>query len=304
MSQPTLEEVPCNLCGSSRNQEVFNRPYKLDSAGDEGFAATTDEFQNYGRIVRCRDCGLVFTSPRPSAKDLIEGYSGCADESYAVESSSRSINGHLSLSTIKRFIKNGKLLEVGASTGYFLNAARVDFDVAGLEPSQWACQMARDRFRLDCYQETLEATERFAPGSLDVVVMIDVIEHLTDPKAAIKRAAQLLRPGGLLYLVTPDIDSASAWVLRGSWWGFRPAHIYYFSVATMRRLLGEAGFDVVLSKSFGRIFTWNYWASRLRHYPFWVYRSVLWLIGVLGLERKFLYLDTRDSMEICAVKRP
>jgi 2-polyprenyl-3-methyl-5-hydroxy-6-metoxy-1,4-benzoquinol methylase len=86
--------------------------------------------------------------------------------------------------------------------------------VAGLEPSQWACAQARERFRLDCYPETLEQSTRFAPASFDVVAMIDVIEHLSDPAAAIRRAAELLRPGGVLYLVTPDIDSLSAKVLR------------------------------------------------------------------------------------------
>lgn len=304
MTDDMLESVRCNLCGSDRCVTQFHRPYKLDTVSEcATYAATTDEFQAYGRIVRCRDCGLVYTNPRPKPGALLQGYVECVDDAYLAESSSRSINAHLSMNTLKRFVKSGKLLEVGASTGYFLNAARVDFEVAGLEPSAWACKIARERFKLDVYPESFDATTRFAPGSLDAIAMIDVIEHLPDPAAALKRAAELLKPGGMLYLVTPDVGSLSAKLLRGYWWGLRPAHIYYFDETTLRRLLEKAGFEVVLSKSFGRIFSWGYWASRLRHYPKPVYNAVRAFIRLLDIEDKLLYIDTRDSVEVCARKK-
>lgn len=295
--------MPCNVCGSSRSRLLYHRPYRAEGAAAD-FAATTDEFNAYGRVVRCLDCGFAYTNPRPNAAALVSGYVHCADEDYALESSSRSINAHFSLSTIKRFVKKGKLLEIGSAAGYFLNAARADFEVVGLEPSQFACREARERFRLDCHPETLEQSTRFAPGSFDVVAMIDVIEHLSDPASAVRRAAELLRPGGLLYLVTPDISSLSAKLLRSYWWGLRPAHIYYFDEGTLKTLLEKAGLETKLVKSFGRIFTLGYWASRLRNYPRPIHGLVSWAIERLDVADKFTYLDTRDSIELCAVKRP
>ncbi|MBI4376048.1 MAG: class I SAM-dependent methyltransferase [Elusimicrobia bacterium] len=303
MSLPLLEDVACNLCGSRGGRALFDRPYTARAEDSAVFAATTDEFQDYGRIVRCLDCGLVYTNPRPSAACLAEGYGACVDESYLAESSSRSINAHLSLRTIKRFVGSGRLLEIGCATGYFLNAARADFDVAGLDLSQWACEVARRRFRLDVYAEDFLRTTRFPAGSFDAIALIDVIEHLTDPKAALARAAEWLRPGGVLYLVTPDIGSLSARLLRGYWWGLRPAHIYYFDRSSMRRMLRDHGLEPVLVKSFGRIFSYAYWVSRLRHYPRPVHASVSAAVRWLDIGDKLLYLDTRDSMEICAVKR-
>lgn len=299
MAEPALESAPCPLCGGDRSVKLFDRPYALDSLSD--CAATTDRFGHYGRIVRCLDCRLAFTNPRPTAKALLAGYGACVDETYREESSSRSINAHLSLNVIKRFAKGGRLLEVGSATGYFLNAARADFEVVGLEPSSWACAVARERFRLDVHAETLE-TDRFPPSSFDVVAMIDVVEHLTDPKAALARAAGWLKPGGILYLVTPDVGSLSAKILRGGWWGLRPAHLVYFDRETLGRALGEAGLKVVFEKSFGRIFSWSYWASRLKNYPAPIHRAARAIIKLLDIGDKPLYLDTRDSMELCARK--
>lgn len=295
-----LEEIPCNLCGGGRFRELFHRPIASGSLGD--CAATTDEFHDYGRIVRCLDCGLVFTNPRPTRRTLQKAYAACVDETYLQESSSRSINAHLSLNVIKRFVSSGSLLEVGTSAGYFLNAARTDFEVTGLEPSQWACRVARERFRLDVVCGSVETAD-FPQESFDVVAMIDVIEHLPDPRGALQRAAGWLKRGGLLYLVTPDIGSLSARILRGSWWGLRPAHIYYFDRKSLKSLLEGLGCDPVLLKSFGRIFSYAYWAARLRNYPRLVSASVRGAVGALGLEHKLVYIDTRDSMEVCAQKR-
>jgi len=300
---PELEDVSCNLCGERDGRVLFDRPYQLGSMSEAGtFAATTDEFLSYGRVVSCRSCRLAYTDPRPTREALLRGYGECVDESYVEQGTARSINGHLSLNTLKRFAKEGRLLEVGASTGYFLNAARVDFDVVGLEPSAWAARIARERFKLDVREAAFEPGKLEA-ASFDCVAMIDVIEHVVDPLETLREAARVLKPGGLLYLVTPDIGSLSARLLGASWWGLRPAHIYYFDRRTMTAMLEKAGFEVALVKSFGRIFSWGYWASRMRNYPAPVYRSILTLISGLDIEDKLLYLDTRDSMEVCARRR-
>jgi 2-polyprenyl-3-methyl-5-hydroxy-6-metoxy-1,4-benzoquinol methylase len=297
-----LEDVPCPLCGDARKLVRHERPYRLGSVSDAAsFAATTDEFSSYGRVVACVACGHLYTSPRPSAAALLGGYEGCVDDAYLTESSSRSINAHLSLSTIKRCSSGGRLLELGSSVGYFLNAARVDFDVVGVEPSDWARKIARERFKLEVL--SLKEAEALEPASFDVAAMIDVLEHVTDPKQELARAVELLKPGGVLYLVTPDVSSLSAKILGSYWWGLRPAHVQYFSEERLSKLLGELGFEIVLAKSFGRIFTWGYWATRLKNYPWLVRDLVDGTIRELGIEKKFLYLDTRDSIEICARKR-
>lgn len=294
-----LEAVPC-LCGADDFKAVYERPYPR-VLSEVDFNATTDRFDAYGRIVRCSVCGHVYTNPRPEPGLIAKGYAESADEEYAEEAPSRSINAHLCLATIRKFARSGRLLEAGCAAGYFLNAARTDFSVVGVEPCRWAAAEASRRFGVTVHAGTLE--EAALPGgSFDVVAMVDVIEHLADPVGALSECRRVLKPGGLLYLVTPDIGSLSAKVLRGSWWGLRPAHLHYFSRRTLEGLLAEHGFETRLCRSYGRMFTLEYWSSRLRNYPALVRAFVEKSIGVMQVRDKFVYINTRDSIELAAVK--
>ncbi|MBI5209524.1 MAG: class I SAM-dependent methyltransferase [Elusimicrobia bacterium] len=294
-----LSEAAC-LCGSREHKTLYERPYPRVFV-PEDFNATTDRFDAYGRIVRCSSCRLVFTNPRPDDAFITEGYAASADDQYADEAPSRAINAHLCLATIRRFIREGRLLEVGCAAGYFLNAARSDFDVEGVEPSRWAAESAARRFGVAVHAATLPEA-RLAAEGYDVVVLVDVIEHLTDPVGALAECRRLLKPGGWLYLVTPDIDSLSAKVLRGSWWGLRPAHFYYFSPKTLSALLEKAGFETALCRSYGRMFTLDYWSSRLKNYPALVRVFVERTISTMQVRDKFVYINTRDSFELVARK--
>jgi hypothetical protein len=69
-------------------------------------------------------------------------------------------------------------------------------------------------------------------------------------------------------------------------------------------MFSAAGLETIWAASFGRIFSYGYWASRLRHYPAPLYRALSGSIRALGCKDKFLYLNTRDSIEVCARKRP
>jgi 2-polyprenyl-3-methyl-5-hydroxy-6-metoxy-1,4-benzoquinol methylase len=314
-----LVEIDC-LCGARDFSVVYERPYPRVLT-DVDFNATTDRFDAYGRIVRCRGCGHVYTNPRPEPGLIEHGYAESADSEYSRESSSRAINAHLCLATIRAAVSSvrpppvvsgggtpspetpgsGRLLEVGCAAGYFLNAARTDFEVSGVEPSRWAAAEASRRFGVKVHAGTL-VEAAFPDTHFDVVAMVDVIEHLADPAAVLAECRKVLKPGGLLYLVTPDIGSLSATILRGSWWGLRPAHLHYFSRKTLDSFLAKNGFETQLCRSYGRMFTLDYWSSRLKNYPALVRAFVEKSIGVLRVRDKFVYINTRDSLEVVASK--
>ena len=164
-------------------------------------------------------------------------------------------NGTISQSLIQVFIdlidsverlapRRGALLELGCSVGYLLDVARArGWSVSGVDPSTVARDWARKYLQLDVRPAPASACG-FEPGSFDAVVAVEVIEHLADPLAALREVRPLMKPGGLLFLTTPNIDSKAFRDLGRKWPPIDPfGHIYYFSPETMRLLLDKAGFD-------------------------------------------------------------
>ena len=97
----------------------------------------------------------------------------------------------------------------------------------------------------------------------DVVVLADVIEHLDDPVAAVDRCAGLLRPGGVLCVVTPDPSSVTARIAGRRWWGFVPAHACLLPRATLRELLAARGLVISADVPLVRSFSARRWVSGL-----------------------------------------
>jgi 2-polyprenyl-3-methyl-5-hydroxy-6-metoxy-1,4-benzoquinol methylase len=295
--------VHCNLCGRSTYRVKYRTASPTPAIPNQAhFQASTDRYGDFGQIVKCLSCGLIYTNPRLESADILPMYARSEDEEYTEESSSRSINAHLSLNTLMPLVPQGRLLDVGCSTGYFLNAARLHYDVQGIEPSQQAAKYAREQLKLNVRTGSLEEAS-LPEASFAAVTLIDVIEHLTDPMGALRQVHRLLQPNGCLYLVTPNIGSLTARLLGKRWWGLRPAHIYYFSRSTLKAMLEKAGFEVVLSRSFGRTFSGRYWVSRVRNYSGWVTRSAQWLMNRLGIANKLIYINTFDSIEMCARRK-
>ena len=149
------------------------------------------------------------------------------------------------LAELVRACPSGRLVEVGCAYGFFLDLARRHYAATGFDVSGDAVAFARDRLGLDARTEDfLDAS--LAAGSVDVVAMWDIIEHLVQPDRYVARAAEVLRPGGLLALTTGDIGSAMArW--RGDRWRLihPPTHLHYFTRSSLTALLTRAGFSVV-----------------------------------------------------------
>ena len=127
------------------------------------------------------------------------------------------------------------LLDVGCAHGFMLEAAsQLGYVSSGLEISP-AGDIARER-GFHVVGSNLE-DRPFPPESFDVVTMIDVIEHLTDPLEALRCVYAMLKPEGIVFLVTPDIGSLSARIMRSAWPHYLPEHLIYYSPTSMHTLL-------------------------------------------------------------------
>ncbi|SFT46732.1 Methyltransferase domain-containing protein [Geodermatophilus amargosae] len=219
-------------------------------------------------VVRCPSCGLVFISPRlrPEALQRLyddvgyfEGgvYGGGVEAGGAEDgASSRDRRfdpamllqrtwtaGRLALlDRVRGRSPGGRLLEVGAGYGLFLDAARrAGWDTSGVELSRTGAEHATGTLGLDVFCGQL-ADAPLGPG-FDVLCAWDTVEHVPDPLDFWRTARSLVADDGVVLFSTPYVSSLPARLLGTRWWTLKPAeHIWHFTPRTHAMLLARAGF--------------------------------------------------------------
>ncbi len=140
------------------------------------------------------------------------------------------------------------LLDIGCGAGQLLALAQArGWRIDGAELSAYAAQHARQTLGVPIHHGDFRMMD-LAPGSLDAVTLIHVIEHVRAPVDFLRDAAALLRPGGVLMFDAPNVDSAEARLarrLRQPWRGFIIEHLYYFRPTLLRRLVADLGLELI-----------------------------------------------------------
>jgi 2-polyprenyl-3-methyl-5-hydroxy-6-metoxy-1,4-benzoquinol methylase len=236
----TVADAACVLCGAPQ-APVFRK---------RGFT-----------FARCAGCGLMSLQPLPDPAMLERHHDASyRDGRYAVFAAAEDVRGAIAsdrLARLRPLLPAGRWLDVGCSTGAFPAAGRAaGLDVEGLEVSAPAVEQARLR-GVPVHHVRAEAFE--PAGRYDAITAFDVIEHMPDPVAFVRRAASWLRPGGAIALTVPNAASLTARLLGRRWFYYAaPDHVHYFSPATVRRLLDPHGFTDVRVSGFSKPVTLRY----------------------------------------------
>lgn len=116
--------------------------------------------------------------------------------------------------------------------------------MVGNELSRFASEYANCKFGIPVLPGNVDDLN-LASHSFDAITLWDTLEHLLSPRAAIRKAAELLKPGGALALSTPNVGGITYYFLRERWWIIAPReHLFYFSPQTITRLLNDCGFEI------------------------------------------------------------
>jgi SAM-dependent methyltransferase len=262
----------------------------------------------YRTLRRCPRCGFVFAPVELSdlqAHDLYQAayFRGGEYAGYLEDRAALQRNFRQRMTTLAHFAPDGRLYEIGAAYGFFLELARERWQVEGIDVAAEACTYARQELGLDVRcGDFLELP--LEPAAYDVFCLWDTIEHLRRPDLYLEKIARCLKSGGYLALTTGDIGSWSA-RLQGKHWRLihPPTHLYYFSALTLARLLGRYGFTVVhvshpgFYRSSEAMLRW--FLSRFRRPGERLYRR---LQGARWL-RWSIYLNLYDIMFLIAQKQ-
>jgi 2-polyprenyl-3-methyl-5-hydroxy-6-metoxy-1,4-benzoquinol methylase len=250
VSDRLLESVPCNICGSNEPNILQRAQYDLDATREidftRTFSSSSDERLHH-QLVACGRCGLQYVSPRLRADAVLEGYAAGSDEQFVSQARGREITFGKCLDAIERIWNRqpGRLLDIGTGGGAFpYVASKRGWKAEGCEPNRWLCNWALEHYGLPIRPGTV-FDQNYPGQSYDVVTLWDVLEHTPDPKTEIREAQRLLRDEGLLVINYPDIGSWIARMMGRSWVFLLDVHLYYFTRSTIRRLLEDAGFEIV-----------------------------------------------------------
>lgn len=255
---PGLSAPCCDLCGAV-SPDFLLRSSRLD-----------------GPLFECRECGLRYVTgivegPAWSAaseadrtrivRDTIERFPNLHRDE---EERLNMLNAGWRLDLIRRYRDSGRLLEVGCGRGDFLKVARSSFDVWGVEPDPALAGVSSREAPV-----FTGLVEESPWADFDVAVSFHVLEHVESPSLFLKSLAERLKPGGILVLETPDIDSWPYRVFRSRWRQFIPGHRYFFDPATLTRLLSKCGFSLTSLSSVGKYASPALVLTRLgRRFPF------------------------------------
>lgn len=145
---------------------------------------------------------------------------------------------------IRSFRPGGKLLEVGCAYGFFLQEASRHFEVAGIELADDAAAHCRAQ-GLHVLQGMADEAHLEQIGRVNVIVLLDVIEHLPQPRETLDLCSRHLNPGGLIVISTGDFASMVA-RFSGPKWRLMtpPQHLWYFTPESMRRLAAGLGLSI------------------------------------------------------------
>ncbi len=202
-------------------------------------------------LVRCAGCGFVTLrgGADPELVSSIYGqdyFHGSEYADYVRDRPALQRNFKDRIETVLKYCKNGKLIEIGCAYGFFLDLVRDRFDCLGFDRVEAAVAYANQVLGLHAQCKDFLADDSVAEGSVDVVAMWDVIEHLEHPERYLEKAGSLLKEGGYLFLTTGDIDSWNARWRKTEWRLIKiKSHLHFFSRDTIGHLLERQGFEVV-----------------------------------------------------------
>lgn len=239
-----LDLVLCPVCGADEAEPI--------AVGEDFVLGTTRETFLAGC---CRSCGLVYLNPRPAAEVRSRLYpagyfspAGWGDPALRWAQRAAGAAVRRALRSWVPLAADARLLEVGYGANLHLSEIRragtPTWVVEAVTPHETLARSAQ-RTGFMVYQGHARTLEVHGPV-YDTVLLLHSLEHCEAPLDEMVSLHRLLRPGGRVVILTENVDSVVCSVFRGRHWaGYDfPRHSSLFGARVLRRLAGEAGFEV------------------------------------------------------------
>ena len=221
----------CAICGSATAIPFIEAPDRYHGR------------QQRYQLLRCQQCSLVWLDNPPKSAEMGIHYGPDYDRSVAAAGEEPD-RWRGRWEELARYKSGGVILDLGCSAGGFLSGLdRSAWTSYGIEKSEVVANKARARTGANVFVgDILDAP--FAAGSFDAITCFHVMEHLYQPREIFKRVYDWLKPGGIFYLMVPNIHSAGCRLFKTYWYALElPRHLFHFSPKSLRMLAKSVGLE-------------------------------------------------------------
>lgn len=234
----------CLVCGGTTFAERF--PATFQGTWEEAVPFFLGQRSRAvrGRIVQCRDCGFVATSPQFPAEEYARIYG-------AVRRRPRPDPGETHRfrrlrERVLHHVRGGRFLDFGSGSGGFLRAMA---ETPGFEGQGFEVRDTEGGFvavdSTTMAGDFVAFAGHGAGGRYEFITAWDVLEHIPDLDRTMAALGDCLRDGGILFCTVPDVSSLAARLSGASWNCYLLEHLWYFSPDTLRRYASRCGFSVL-----------------------------------------------------------
>jgi 2-polyprenyl-3-methyl-5-hydroxy-6-metoxy-1,4-benzoquinol methylase len=243
--QNKVHYTNCPVCGSTDINPLLT--VKDHSVSGDDFV-----------IWQCSNCSLRFTQDVPDEASIGSYYQstdyishsntnkGLINQLYQkVRNYTLDQKANL---IIGQTVKQGKILDLGAGIGAFLNTMKGrGWEITGIEPDQGARQQAKNLFNIELQEAN--ALEQLSPSSFDAITLWHVLEHVHQLHAYVEQLKVLLKPNGKLFIAVPNYQSLDSTVYKLYWAAYDvPRHLYHFTPKAVDILMQKHGLKVTAKK--------------------------------------------------------
>lgn len=193
---------------------------------------------------RCRKCDLVFSEKQP--KDINDIYSSSSYLKTQINAYDKSRKFRIKnfaverIKILKKYKKNGSLLDFGCGTGWFLEEARKHYDVTGIEYSDSIRHWLKTKFKITSFKEIDKLKKKF-----DLITAFDVIEHVPNPLEFLINLKRKLKKNGIILIYTPNVDSLGFSFLKEKNNLLCVDHLFYFNQKSFKYMCDKADIKIL-----------------------------------------------------------
>jgi 2-polyprenyl-3-methyl-5-hydroxy-6-metoxy-1,4-benzoquinol methylase len=235
----------CPVCDSSNINPLLT--VKDHSVSGEDFV-----------IWQCSHCSLRFTQDVPGEESIARYYQ--SSEYISHSNTSRGLINKLYQGVrnytlnqkadliISQTVKQGKILDLGAGIGAFLNTMKEKgWEIRGIEPDEGARQQAKNLFNLELAQTS--TLKELPSNSFDAITLWHVLEHVHQLHSYVEQLKNLLKPKGKIFIAVPNYESLDSSIYKLYWAAYDvPRHLYHFTPKAISILMQKHGLKLIAKR--------------------------------------------------------